>query len=74
MRKLVFTVVAALALAGCEKSELSPQVYAQAHALGEFTCLNKGGFDGNWKSRKAFMAYRAGYESAGCTAPLGQGQ
>lgn len=74
MRKQVFTMVAALALAGCEEPDLSPQTYAQAHALGQFICLSKGAFDSNWKSHKAFMAYRTGYESAGCTAPRGQGQ
>jgi hypothetical protein len=68
----ILLMVAAM-LASCDE-ELSPQASTEAYALGRLSCHNNTGFDSDWKSRKAFMVYRQGYESAGCKAPRGQGE
>jgi hypothetical protein len=71
MTKLIAIACIAIALTGCEEPDLDSRTKTQARAIGAYTCQIKMEVDTDWHSRKAFLAYRAGYEAAGCKTTLG---
>jgi hypothetical protein len=72
MKKIA--LLSLLLVAGCNEPDLPPNDARLATALGALTCDTHGGFDSDWKSHKAYLAYRQGYEGAGChdVHPRGQ--